>query len=77
MTMLSLEGASVRFGARAVLDGVGLDVAEHEIVCARAEREREVDAAAGGCRASAVGRGAGVAGRAGSCRGARAQAGSG
>lgn len=33
MTMLSLEGASVRFGARAVLDGVGLDVAEHEIVC--------------------------------------------
>ncbi|WP_105973788.1 ABC transporter ATP-binding protein [Streptomyces geranii] len=33
MTMLSLEGATVRFGARAVLDGVGLDVAEHEIVC--------------------------------------------
>lgn len=33
MTMLSLEGVSVRFGARAVLDGVGLDVAEHEIVC--------------------------------------------
>lgn len=33
MTMLSLDGVSVRFGARAVLDGVGLDVAEHEIVC--------------------------------------------
>lgn len=31
--MLSLEGATVRFGARAVLDGVGLDVVEHEIVC--------------------------------------------
>ncbi|GAA3891001.1 ABC transporter ATP-binding protein [Streptomyces lacrimifluminis] len=31
--MLSLEGATVRFGARPVLDGVGLDVAEHEIVC--------------------------------------------
>jgi thiamine transport system ATP-binding protein len=31
--MLSLEGATVRFGARSVLDGVGLDVAEHEIVC--------------------------------------------
>ncbi|WP_443060479.1 ABC transporter ATP-binding protein [Streptomyces sp. NBC_00459] len=33
MAMLSLEGATVRFGARAVLDDVGLDVAEHEIVC--------------------------------------------
>ncbi|MFF4056761.1 ABC transporter ATP-binding protein [Streptomyces sp. NPDC001668] len=31
--LLSLEGATVRFGGRAVLDGVGLDVAEHEIVC--------------------------------------------
>ncbi|NEA65413.1 ABC transporter ATP-binding protein [Streptomyces sp. SID12488] len=31
--MLSLDGATVRFGTRAVLDGVGLDVAEHEIVC--------------------------------------------
>ncbi|MDQ0933022.1 ABC transporter ATP-binding protein [Streptomyces turgidiscabies] len=31
--MLSLDGATVRFGARPVLDGVGLDVAEHEIVC--------------------------------------------
>lgn len=31
--MLSLEGATVRFGARAVLDDVGLDVDEHEIVC--------------------------------------------
>ncbi|MGX1492941.1 thiamine transport system ATP-binding protein [Streptomyces tendae] len=31
--LLSLEGATVRFGGRAVLDAVGLDVAEHEIVC--------------------------------------------
>ncbi|WP_405773268.1 ABC transporter ATP-binding protein [Streptomyces sp. NBC_01538] len=31
--MLSLDQATVRFGARPVLDGVGLDVAEHEIVC--------------------------------------------
>jgi thiamine transport system ATP-binding protein len=31
--LLSLEDATVRFGGRAVLDGVGLDVAEHEIVC--------------------------------------------
>jgi len=31
--MLSLERATVRFGARAVLDAVALDVAEHEIVC--------------------------------------------
>jgi thiamine transport system ATP-binding protein len=34
--LLSLEGATVRFGGRAgraVLDGVGLDVAEREIVC--------------------------------------------
>ncbi|MDX2541972.1 ABC transporter ATP-binding protein [Streptomyces sp. WI04-05B] len=31
--MLSLDGATVRFGARAVLDGVALDVDEHEIVC--------------------------------------------
>ncbi|KAA0922307.1 ABC transporter ATP-binding protein [Streptomyces apricus] len=31
--MLKLDGATVRFGGRAVLDAVGLDVAEHEIVC--------------------------------------------
>ncbi|MFQ6145671.1 ABC transporter ATP-binding protein [Streptomyces seoulensis] len=31
--LLSLEAATVRFGGRAVLDGVGLAVAEHEIVC--------------------------------------------
>lgn len=31
--LLSLADATVRFGGRAVLDGVGLDVAEHEIVC--------------------------------------------
>ncbi|MEF9906653.1 ABC transporter ATP-binding protein [Streptomyces sp. P9-A2] len=31
--LLSLRGATVRFGGRAVLDTVGLDVAEHEIVC--------------------------------------------
>ncbi|WP_328750860.1 ABC transporter ATP-binding protein [Streptomyces sp. NBC_00285] len=31
--LLSLQGATVRFGRRAVLDEVGLDVAEHEIVC--------------------------------------------
>ncbi|MDQ1035883.1 thiamine transport system ATP-binding protein [Streptomyces sp. V3I8] len=31
--MLELERATVRFGGRAVLDDVGLDVAEHEIVC--------------------------------------------
>ncbi|CAL9429254.1 Vitamin B12 import ATP-binding protein BtuD [Streptomyces sp. enrichment culture] len=31
--MLSLEGATVRFGGRAVLDAVGLTVAEHEVVC--------------------------------------------
>ncbi|MCW5254408.1 MULTISPECIES: ABC transporter ATP-binding protein [unclassified Streptomyces] len=31
--LLSLEGATVRFGGRAVLDAVGLDVAEHEVVC--------------------------------------------
>ncbi|WP_030690624.1 ABC transporter ATP-binding protein [Streptomyces globisporus] len=31
--MLSIEDATVRFGERAVLDAVGLDVAEHEIVC--------------------------------------------
>ncbi|MGW2288555.1 ABC transporter ATP-binding protein [Streptomyces phaeochromogenes] len=30
--MLRLDGATVRFGGRAVLDSVGLDVAEHEIV---------------------------------------------
>ncbi|WP_051804712.1 ABC transporter ATP-binding protein [Streptomyces griseus] len=31
--MLTLDGATVRFGARAVLDAVDLTVAEHEIVC--------------------------------------------
>ncbi|MEU0404975.1 ABC transporter ATP-binding protein [Streptomyces sp. NPDC006197] len=31
--MLSIEDATVRFGERAVLDAVDLDVAEHEIVC--------------------------------------------
>ncbi|ROQ34648.1 thiamine transport system ATP-binding protein [Streptomyces sp. PanSC19] len=31
--MLSIEEATVRFGERAVLDAVDLDVAEHEIVC--------------------------------------------
>ncbi|WP_233229585.1 ABC transporter ATP-binding protein [Streptomyces sp. I5] len=32
-SLLRLEDATVRFGGRAVLDSVGLDVAEHEIVC--------------------------------------------
>ncbi|GAA4807289.1 ABC transporter ATP-binding protein [Streptomyces ziwulingensis] len=32
-TLLSLEGATVRFGGRAALDAVDLSVAEHEIVC--------------------------------------------
>ncbi|MET8033436.1 ABC transporter ATP-binding protein [Streptomyces sp. NPDC005345] len=31
--LLSLRGATVRFGGRPVLDAVDLDVAEHEIVC--------------------------------------------
>ncbi|WP_371526918.1 ABC transporter ATP-binding protein [Streptomyces sp. NBC_01283] len=31
--LLTLADATVRFGARAVLDGVGLEVEEHEIVC--------------------------------------------
>ncbi|MER7743150.1 ABC transporter ATP-binding protein [Streptomyces sp. NPDC096538] len=31
--LLSLQDATVRFGGRAALDAVGLDVAEHEIVC--------------------------------------------
>ncbi|MGW3096489.1 ABC transporter ATP-binding protein [Streptomyces sp. NPDC001102] len=31
--LLSLKDATVRFGGRAVLDAVGLDVAEHEVVC--------------------------------------------
>ncbi|MGW2785744.1 ABC transporter ATP-binding protein [Streptomyces populi] len=31
--LLSLEGATVRFGERTVLDAVDLDVAEHETVC--------------------------------------------
>nr|WSX49537.1 ABC transporter ATP-binding protein [Streptomyces sp. NBC_00974] len=33
MTLLQLEGVSVRFGERAVVDSVDLKVAEHEIVC--------------------------------------------
>ncbi|MEV7440328.1 ABC transporter ATP-binding protein [Streptomyces sp. NPDC091204] len=33
MTLLQLEGVSVRFGERAVVDSVDLQVAEHEIVC--------------------------------------------
>ncbi|MEU9409852.1 ABC transporter ATP-binding protein [Streptomyces sp. NPDC048281] len=33
MPLLELEQATVRFGGRAVLDGVGLEVAEHEVVC--------------------------------------------
>ncbi|MDO0925499.1 ABC transporter ATP-binding protein [Streptomyces sp. TG1A-8] len=31
--LLSLEAATVRFGGRPALDAVGLDVAEHEVVC--------------------------------------------
>ncbi|MFD5077077.1 ABC transporter ATP-binding protein [Streptomyces sp. NPDC058371] len=31
--LLGIEAATVRFGGRPVLDAVGLDVAEHEIVC--------------------------------------------
>jgi len=31
--LLSLEAATVRLGGRPVLDAVGLDVAEHEVVC--------------------------------------------
>ncbi|GAA3158185.1 ABC transporter ATP-binding protein [Streptomyces echinatus] len=31
--LLTLDAATVRFGGRAVLDAVGLDVAEHEVVC--------------------------------------------
>ncbi|MGW1604649.1 ABC transporter ATP-binding protein [Streptomyces eurythermus] len=31
--LLSLDAATVRFGGRAALDRVGLDVAEHEVVC--------------------------------------------
>ncbi|AWK11431.1 TOBE domain-containing protein [Streptomyces spongiicola] len=31
--MLALEGATVRFGRRAALDAVDLEVADHEIVC--------------------------------------------
>ncbi|MFF5142577.1 ABC transporter ATP-binding protein [Streptomyces sp. NPDC013157] len=33
MPLLELEQATVRFGGRAVLDTVGLEVAEHEVVC--------------------------------------------
>ncbi|MET7712644.1 ABC transporter ATP-binding protein [Streptomyces sp. NPDC005407] len=33
MALLRLEGVTVRFGARAALDSVDLEVAEHEIVC--------------------------------------------
>ncbi|GAA3217038.1 ABC transporter ATP-binding protein [Streptomyces thermocoprophilus] len=32
-TLLGLDGATVRFGGRPVLDAVDLDVAEHEVVC--------------------------------------------
>ncbi len=32
-SLLGLEGATVRFGGRAVLDAVDLEVAEHEVVC--------------------------------------------
>ncbi|MFB8248384.1 ABC transporter ATP-binding protein [Streptomyces sp. NPDC055952] len=31
--LLALQEATVRFGGRAVLDAVGLEVAEHEVVC--------------------------------------------
>ncbi|WP_225838594.1 ABC transporter ATP-binding protein [Streptomyces sp. NK08204] len=31
--LLSLQAATVRFGGRPVLDAVGLDIAEHEVVC--------------------------------------------
>ncbi|MFF4119016.1 ABC transporter ATP-binding protein [Streptomyces sp. NPDC001714] len=31
--LLTLDAATVRFGGRAVLDAVGLEVAEHEVVC--------------------------------------------
>ncbi|MBT2393011.1 ABC transporter ATP-binding protein [Streptomyces sp. ISL-1] len=33
MALLRLEGVTVRFGARAALDSVDLEIAEHEIVC--------------------------------------------
>lgn len=33
MTLLRLEGVSVRFGGRAAVDRVDLEVAEHETVC--------------------------------------------
>ncbi|MFK0154667.1 ABC transporter ATP-binding protein [Streptomyces sp. NPDC090493] len=33
MPLLELDQATVRFGGRAVLDAVGLEVAEHEVVC--------------------------------------------
>lgn len=33
MTLLQLEGVSVRFGERSVVDAVDLEVAEHETVC--------------------------------------------
>ncbi|MGW6409902.1 ABC transporter ATP-binding protein [Streptomyces vinaceus] len=33
MTLLELAGVSVRFGERAVVDAVDLEVAEHEVVC--------------------------------------------
>ncbi|MEV1062110.1 ABC transporter ATP-binding protein [Streptomyces sp. NPDC050263] len=33
MPLLELDGATVRFGGRPVLDAVGLAVAEHEVVC--------------------------------------------
>lgn len=31
--LLAIDDATVRFGGRAVLDAVGLEAAEHEIVC--------------------------------------------
>lgn len=33
MTLLRLDGATVRFGGHTALDAVGLEVAEHETVC--------------------------------------------
>ncbi|MGI5252828.1 ABC transporter ATP-binding protein [Actinacidiphila glaucinigra] len=33
MTLLRLDGATVRFGGHTALDGVGMEVSEHETVC--------------------------------------------
>lgn len=63
--LLSLEDATVRFGGRPVLDAVDLGVVEHEIVCARPQRQRQVHAAAGGRRAPTPRLRAGVARRPG------------